>query len=215
MNQATQGRRETAKQARRQALLDVARTILADGDLSMRQLAQRAGVAHATPYNLFGSKRDLIAALYVDQRERLEARLAADAGDPLARLFDAVGLIAEDLDARPHFHRALHRAVYRGESDPPPDRDDADPGVHFWMGLVAAAEAAGGFRAGARVDLYARSLMNMIVGSMLDWSEGRIDAHGWGVCTRYGIALLTLPIVAEDARAMVAGILDSDPMRSG
>ncbi len=53
---ATGGRREQGKAVRRAALIDAARHILTTSDLSMRRLAEVAGVAEATPYNLFGSK---------------------------------------------------------------------------------------------------------------------------------------------------------------
>lgn len=208
---ATQGRRERGKRARREALLDAARRILATTDLSMRRLAEEAGVAEATPYNLFGSKRGVIAALYEDQRQRMEDRLATGPGDPLARLFAAIDLLATDLDRQPHFHRALFGAVYRPGGEPSPTGGDApDPGIGFWMALVAAAEKANRFRADARIDLYARCLMHLISGAMLDWSEGRIDAVGWGAVTRHGAALLTLPIACDEARPLLERILVPD-----
>lgn len=194
------GRREMGKQARRQALLDVARAILEEGDLSMRQLADRAGVAHATPYNLFGSKRDLLGALYVNQRERLEMRLATIASDPLPRLFMAIDLIAGDLADQPHFHRALYRAIYRAEASVQSELGEPDPGVDFWMAEIATAEAAGCFRSNARIDLFTRCAVNLITGAMLDWTEHRVDAETWGAGVRYGIALLALPLVEEHIR---------------
>lgn len=207
------GRREMGKQARRQALLDVARAILDEGDLSMRQLADRAGVAHATPYNLFGSKRDLIGALYLDQRERLIARLTTAADLPLARLLMAVELIADDLAAQPHFHRALYRAIYRADTNIPSEGGEPDPGVDFWEDEVTTAEAAGCFRPGARIDLFKRCVVNLITGAMLDWTERRVDAEGWGDGVRYGIALLALPIVEEHIRQELEKIVNS-PVRT-
>lgn len=211
--QEVSGRRETGKQARREALLDVARAILEEGDLSMRQLADRAGVAHATPYNLFGSKRDLLAALYLSQRQRLETRLATMALDPLAGLLMAIELIADDLAQQPHFHRALYRAIYRADAGVPSEPAPNDPGVDFWIAQVGAAEAAGCFRSGARVDLFQRCVVNLITGAMLDWTEHRVDAQAWGVGVRYGIALLSLPLVEAPARAQLETIINSPAQR--
>lgn len=207
---ANPGRREQGKRARREALLEAARRILATTDLSMRRLAEEAGVAEATPYNLFGSKRGVVAALYEDQRRRTEERLAERNEDPLALLFAAIDLLADDLARQPHFHRALFEAVYRPAGEQPPAADDPDPGVDFWMAIVAAAEAAGSFRPGARVDLYARSLMYLITGAMLDWSEGRIEAGEWAALTRHGVALLTLPVARDENGAMLQAILRPD-----
>jgi len=204
---ANPGRREQGKQARREALLDAARRILATSDLSMRRLADEAGVAEATPYNLFGSKRGVVAALYEDQRRRSEARLAERTSDPIGRLFAAIDLLAEDLAAQPHFHRALFGAVYRPAGEPGPAADEPDPGIGFWMALVDAAREAGHFRDGARIDLYARCLMHLITGAMLDWSDGRIEAADWRAVTRHGMALLTLPVARDDDRAMLERLI--------
>ncbi|AHE53418.1 TetR/AcrR family transcriptional regulator [Sphingomonas sanxanigenens] len=197
-----QGRREQAKSERRAALLDAARRILATSDISMRRLAEEAGVAEATPYNLFGSKRGVIAALYADQRESFESRLRAHgSADPLLRLFDAVDLLADDLDRHPHFHRALYGAVYRSSADERDAEPDADPGIDFWRTAVAAADASGRFRADANVATFARCFVHLLTGAMLDWSEQRIDAQGWRAVTAHGLALLALPVAADDALA--------------
>lgn len=196
------GRREQAKGERRAALLDAARRILATSDISMRRLADEAGVAEATPYNLFGSKRGVIAALYADQRESFESRLRAQgATDPLLRLFDAVDLLASDLERHPHFHRALYGAVYRSPGEEADDAAGADPGIDFWRSAVAEADAAGRFRADANVALFARCFVHLLTGAMLDWSEQQIDAQGWRTVTTHGLALLALPVAADDALA--------------
>ena len=59
--------REEAKERRRQQVLDAAEAaIRREGsvDFSMRELAQSAGVSFATPFNLFGKKEDILAALF-------------------------------------------------------------------------------------------------------------------------------------------------------
>ena len=168
----------------------------------MRRLADEAGVAEATPYNLFGSKRGVIAALYADQRASFESRLhAAGSADPLLRLFDAVDLLADDLARHPHFHRALYGAVYRSPADEAEDEATADPGIDFWRTAVAEAETAGRFRTDANVALFARCFVHLLTGAMLDWSEQRIDAQGWRTVTAHGLALLALPVAADDALA--------------
>lgn len=57
------GIRETQKNVRRQAILEAARTLIREGkgdDFSMPDLAEKAGVSLVTPYNLFGSKSDIL-----------------------------------------------------------------------------------------------------------------------------------------------------------
>ena len=55
--------RELQKNARRRAILDAARALILDGkerDFSMPTLAAKAGVSLVTPYNLFGSKSNIL-----------------------------------------------------------------------------------------------------------------------------------------------------------
>lgn len=71
------GKRELQKAIRRQAILDAARALILDGksrDFSMIELAEKAGVSLATPYNLFGSKSSILLEIVrEDIFERVEA----------------------------------------------------------------------------------------------------------------------------------------------
>jgi AcrR family transcriptional regulator len=81
----------------RQAILDAARELFADSaDVSMCEVARRAGVGQATLYRNFPDRRALAAEILGEHIDRI-ARLAADcAGDPdalfvlLRRLVESV-----------------------------------------------------------------------------------------------------------------------------
>jgi AcrR family transcriptional regulator len=64
--------------------------------LSLRKVAQKAGVSHAAPYAHFPDKQALIAAISTEGFRRLYASLEAvtarHAGDPLSQLSEAAGL---------------------------------------------------------------------------------------------------------------------------
>jgi len=63
------GQRELAKAERRRRIIAAARDLIREtgnAGLSMRALAQRAGVSLATPYNLLGSKRAIFDLLTDD-----------------------------------------------------------------------------------------------------------------------------------------------------
>jgi AcrR family transcriptional regulator len=68
----------------RRALLDAALEIVTeeqDWAFSLREVARRAGVSHNAPYNHFGDKRDLLAAVAAEGFETLRKHLlAASAG---------------------------------------------------------------------------------------------------------------------------------------
>jgi AcrR family transcriptional regulator len=191
------GRRASQKKERREWLLECARALLEESDFSMRRLSERADVADATPYNLFGSKRGVFEALYDDRRTRIEARLAAQPErDPLLKIFDAIGFLADDLDEAPRLHRAVYRALF----EPSLERralDESDSGVRFWYGLFVAA--AHSLRPGARCDLLSKEFVYLLRGSTLDWTESLLDAQTWRSITVHGLALLTIPLARKDA----------------
>ena len=72
-----------------QKVLDAAVDLLrATGQLSMRKLAQSANVAGMTPYNLFGSKQGLLAALSQKELGHAIRRVGgAQVADSLDRMF--------------------------------------------------------------------------------------------------------------------------------
>lgn len=61
------GKRQQGVEERRRRLVRAARELIAerdDGSFSMPELAKRAGVSLATPYNLFGSKAAVLAQVF-------------------------------------------------------------------------------------------------------------------------------------------------------
>lgn len=70
----------------RATLLERAEEVLAEGgELSLRELARRAGVSHAAPRRHFADKQELLDALALDGFRRLGEQLAAalESPDPL------------------------------------------------------------------------------------------------------------------------------------
>ena len=78
------------RDARRRHLVDSAAGLIRDGGgagFSMLQLADRAGVSPATPYNLLGSKSELLRLIVADEFSSFVARLGGlPPLAPLARL---------------------------------------------------------------------------------------------------------------------------------
>ena len=82
------GIREDSKSARRQAILTAARALIqADraGDFTMAALAETAGVSLATPYNLLGSKAQILLEIVREDIFEPVAGLAVPADRDLAR----------------------------------------------------------------------------------------------------------------------------------
>ncbi len=78
-----QAPRRKDAQRNREAILAAARELFADGaDVPMYEVARRAGVGQATLYRNFPDRRDLAAALLLEEMEHTEELAAEHAGDP-------------------------------------------------------------------------------------------------------------------------------------
>ncbi len=124
----------------RRALLDAALDLIAERDipdLTLREVARKAGVSHSAPYNHFSDKADLIAALAIEGFQKLEMALNAayqqTSGTPLARTIALGGAYLRFALE----HRATYRLMFRTDLRQT-DRDSHDDNER----VTAAAESA-------------------------------------------------------------------------
>jgi AcrR family transcriptional regulator len=83
MSTSTPGTLRKDAQRNREAVLAAARELFAEcADPPMYEIARRAGVGQATLYRNFPDRRDLAAALIVEQMEQTERLAAEYVGDP-------------------------------------------------------------------------------------------------------------------------------------
>jgi AcrR family transcriptional regulator len=83
MSAITQTPRRKDAQRNREAIMAAARELFAEcADVPMYEVARRAGVGQATLYRNFPDRRDLAAALLLDEMEHTEQLAADHAGDP-------------------------------------------------------------------------------------------------------------------------------------
>ena len=98
----------------------VAQTLIreqGDAGFSMAQLAARAGVSPATPYNLLGTKSEVLRLVVWEEFDNFEGRLAAvRSKSPLARLLEATALVVTHYEADRPFYRGLYRAALSVEA---------------------------------------------------------------------------------------------------
>lgn len=116
------GQRQVAADENRARIVAAARKLLAGGrgaaSFSMDAVARRAGVARMTVYHQFGSKRDLLEALFDDLAARsLVKRLrpAFAASDPLRALAQLIAAFAAFWTAE---RKAIRRIRAMGALDP-------------------------------------------------------------------------------------------------
>jgi AcrR family transcriptional regulator len=102
--------------ARRRRILAEAQHLLAGGGpdaLTLRALADRAGVTVPTIYNLIGAKEQIVAALIAEALDRMDATVAAlPAARGIARAEAAVRANLDICTAEPECYAALYRALH-------------------------------------------------------------------------------------------------------
>ena len=165
----------------------------------MRGVAEAAGVSAVTPYNLFGSKAGLLAALYGDMVRASEARLPpAAAVDPLSRFFSAIDAFRNDLADHPAFYRALFAARLESRGG----RSHAgsfDEGVDYWRRLIGSVIEAGQIEDGPSARLLPRHFIHLLGGAMQEWIDGMVDADEWHMLVTHGFTLLARSLAAPGA----------------
>jgi AcrR family transcriptional regulator len=187
------GRREAGKEERRQRIIQAARELIRETHttgLSMRELAKRAGVSLATPYNLFGSKGAVVLAVLQDVREYNQRFSARSSNDAVARIFEAIDLALEYYLADPAFYTVLWREVFAAANVRAaiynPKRDA------FWLGLIRAAAEAGAIQPAIDAELLLHQLDHQFRSVMLDWVSGDLPPEVLAPTIHLGYALILL-----------------------
>ncbi|MCW1383167.1 TetR/AcrR family transcriptional regulator [Novosphingobium sp. KCTC 2891] len=200
------GRREAGKEERRHRIIQAAREMIRETGrtgLSMRALAERAGVSLATPYNLFGSRGAVVLAVLEDVRD-FQARFAqVRNGDPVDHILAVVDLAVEFYLGDPAFYTTLWREVFSVSGEVRtaiynPRRDE------FWLGLVNDIAAAGALREEIDTALLLRQLDHQFRSVMLDWVAGDLSAGLLGPTIKLGYALILCGAASDEARERIA-----------
>ncbi|MBR9834777.1 MAG: TetR/AcrR family transcriptional regulator [Alphaproteobacteria bacterium] len=195
------GKREQAKAERRIRIVQAARDLIretGETDLSMRTLAQRAEVSLSTPYNLFGSKRAVVLAVFEDERDFAQRFQALDGVSSIDRIFAAHELAFGYYTNDPDFYRTLWRALLSTTTQD--DTGLATPQRRaqtraIWRGLVQAASDEGYLTEDVSLDLVLQAMAQITGGALLSWAMGSLSTGaltasvgmGYGLCLR-GVA---------------------------
>lgn len=199
-------RREANIEARRQRILETARTLIAGGgmaSLTMRKLAAEAGLAVTTLYNLYGSRDEILFALTADAIDRMERILDAEAPieEPLARCRAVITVSVGYFADNEAIYRPMMVASYEGLSC----GADADRRL--------AQRAAGMQREGIEQAIAQGLLENTLdplrLGEQIyhgyelaavQWAFGMIDAAEFEARALYGMYLALLAVATPDVR---------------
>jgi AcrR family transcriptional regulator len=188
--------------ARRARILDAAAGLVRETgstEFTMLDVAAKAEVSPATPYNLFGSKNGL---LYASLNRSLDALIAspsvfpgAPIEHPIAAGERATGVIAAD----PVYFRPLF-LVMLGVPDDVHRAQFLDRSHDYWRRSVRGLEQAG--MLGGPIDLedLSRALLLHYMAVLGSWAHGDLEADEFLAQVVYGIALHLLAVTDEASR---------------
>jgi AcrR family transcriptional regulator len=176
-----QSARETAKEARREAIFAAAEALIrrsGNTDFSMRELADEAGLSLATAYNLIGSKSTVLYALL---NSRADA-LAASGGTSNAEtgMQDLPGnssrRAVRQFTRDPEFFRPLMRFLL---SVPDPVHRPAfmARGLAYWHEVMQPLEDAGRLPDGMRAADFANVVHLVFTGALDMWIHEEYSAR--------------------------------------
>lgn len=129
----------------RRALIDAALSLVADGsvaDLSLREVARRAGVTYAAPYHHFADKSALLAAVAGQGFEQLVAELERAAARRTTLESELLAM-AEAYVAFAMTHPAHYRVMFLPDVKQSPDADELRAVADRSFGMLQQRVARG------------------------------------------------------------------------
>ncbi len=194
---------ERRQERTRREVLDATGELIAGGGidgLTMRKLAERAGVAVATLYNQFGDRDGVLVAFVSNGLDQLELELDAqpDAGpiDTTRQLFDALDatFVAEPEVWRPIFASIKSSAGAHGMGAV------GDRVVAYIATDLAKAAAEGLFVVECDVEVLARHVFNTRMVRLEKWAHGAIDWDQYRAASTLGLELILAAMLIEPLR---------------
>ena len=192
--------REQAKSKRKAAILASARLLMRQANgasFSMRGLAEAAGVSSATPYNLFGSKLAILAALLDADLEEFQSALHELKTDGIDLMFEAVALMRQFLAREPDFYHGVMGEMCQ-DGGTQLRQVVSGPRYALWKNMLGEATRAGLLVDDLDADAFALTLSQLMAGNLQEWAMGKLSLEEMDARIRYGLALL-LSAIATDA----------------
>lgn len=194
---------ERRQERTRQHVLDATGALIAESGvdgLTMRKLAERAGVAVATLYNQFGDREGVLVAFVSSGLDQLETELDAqpDAGpiDTTRALFEALDVTFAD---EPEVWRSIFASL--GPTNRGHDLGAVgDRVVAYIEHDFAKAAADGRFAVDVDVSSLARHVFNTRMNRLEKWAQGAIDWDGYRSSSRLGLELTLAAVLCEADR---------------
>lgn len=205
-------RREEAKTFNRARICTAAESIIrSEGmdKLTMRRLAEVAGVSLRTPYNLFGSKTDVLIALLdeaVFQFTQLDSALSG--GAAIADMLEALGKIETFFNSDETYYRGIYAAIMT--SDHPDVRNtNVDRAIASTGLLITQAISNGELRADTDPLSLGRHLVITLLAVLGMWGSGFFTNRESMAQIRRAWLAVMLQHCSETSRQMLAAAYDN------
>lgn len=189
------------REARRRNIVTAAHMLIREtggAGFSMLELARRAGVSPATPYNLHGTKAEVLRRVVEDEFGSFARRLAEEPeAGPLDRLLRTIDLVVVHYCAEPEFYRGLYAAMHGIEGNPLREMMGAQ-GEALWTALVAAAIAHGELHPLLPADQLTPLLLRTIAATTEAWLDDHWEPERFRAEMARATRLLLLGLVDQD-----------------
>lgn len=198
-------RREQAKGGRRARIVDATYALLREvgiSDLSVKMIADQAGVSPATVYNLFGTKAAVLEKVYERDLAEFERRVAeTPSKDSLERIFDCVSITASHYDSDPRFYRSI--SVMQSSDPSEAELIDAVNSSRrpFWADLVRKAVQDGHLRADTDSSRLGAAMNLLSGGAVGAWVNKLMSMDHYEEYVSFGFAALVWPFATKAAQA--------------
>jgi AcrR family transcriptional regulator len=195
--------RERRRMLLRASILRSAEDLIRDTggtDFTMRNLADHAGVALATPYGLFGSKAAVFYALLQDCVNEIDRQVERQVVPEAIEQMLAVSRISADLyGSDPVLYRPLLRFLV-GSHAPEHHLALFSRAMKLWHSAIVWGESSSSLLPKVRAEVLERQLLANFTGILLFWMHGELDGTGFRNHVLFGTVLIVIPYAAEPLR---------------
>ena len=198
--------RERNVEGRRQQILQAARVLLSRGGigaLSMRKLAEEAQLSVNTLYNLWGTREEILHALTLDARDRMEASLPIETSpeDPIAYCRTLVQATIRELCRQHEFFRPMILAWLEGEiAGQPSPVEPMENSIHMLSQIIQRARKNDLLECPMKPEQVAWQIQHGAQFASIQWALGRIDDGQFEARALYGVNMAFLGMVHEERR---------------
>ncbi len=196
----TPGTREAGKTKRRAAIVGTARRMIAESGkagFSLVELARRAGVSPATPYNLVGPRTAVLEEIVREEFEAFRRRLSpTEEMSGVDCILAATRLVTAHYGAEPDFYRGLFGAM-NTEGGEELRYLMLSMGRDLWERFIAQATDQGEIDVKFDSDLLTDQLLAAVSGATLAWIMERWSVPRFAAEMRYAVYIVLCAVASK------------------